>query len=134
MARTLDALGRSGATEISVRIVATDEIRALNRRYRDKDQPTNVLSFPVGDIAGLPDDVPEMLGDVVVCATVVSNEARAQGKAVADHWAHMLIHGTLHLLGYDHENDYQAREMELLEAGILAEYGIADPYGAPGQN
>ena len=89
--------------EISVRVVDESEMQALNRDYRDQDKPTNVLSFPAGDVAGLPSDVSHMLGDIVVCATVVEREAAAQGKPASDHWGHMLVHGVLHLLGHDHD-------------------------------
>jgi probable rRNA maturation factor len=132
--RAIDAAGRSGDVEVSVRIVAADEIRELNRDYRDKDEATNVLSFPAGDMAGIPAGAPEMLGDIVVCASVVRDEASDQGKSLEDHWAHMLVHGTLHLLGFDHETEPQAEEMESLETRILAEHGLADPYRAPNQN
>ena len=132
--RALDGAARNGDVEISVRVVDADEIRVLNRDYRDKNTPTNVLSFPTGPVAGLPEGEPEILGDVVVCAAVVSEEAAEQGKAPGDHWAHMLVHGTLHLLGYDHGTDVEAGEMEALETRILAEQGIADPYGAQGHN
>ena len=118
---------------MSVRIVDAAEIHALNSDYRGKDKPTNVLSFPAGDVAGLPADMPVLLGDVVICASVVREEAAAQGKAITDHWAHMLVHGTLHLLGYDHETETEAVEMEALETRILSEHGVADPYGASGQ-
>ena len=128
-----EAVGQSGrapgrATEVAVRVVDADEIRTLNRLYRDKDYPTNVLSFPAGDIEGLPADAPQLLGDVVVCASVVAAEAVEQGKAVADHWAHMIVHGTLHLLGFDHETDAEAAEMEALEVRILASQNVTDPY------
>jgi probable rRNA maturation factor len=96
--------------------------------YRDKDRPTNVLSFPAGDIVGLPDDAPHLLGDVVVCAGVVAGEAAEQGKRLEDHWAHMLVHGTLHLLGHDHGDEREAEAMEALEARILAAGDIKDPY------
>ncbi len=114
--------------EVSVRIVDSEEIQTLNRLYRDKDKPTNVLSFPAGDIAGLPDDTPRSLGDVVVCAGVVVREAAEQGKPLEDHWAHMLVHGTLHLLGYDHGDARDAELMEALEARILAAGNVKDPY------
>jgi probable rRNA maturation factor len=128
-----EAVGQSGRapdrdTEIAVRVVDADEIQTLNRLYRDKDYPTNVLSFPAGDIGGLPPDAPQLLGDVVVCASVVADEAGAQDKAVADHWAHMIVHGTLHLLGFDHETDAEAAEMEALEVVILASQSVTDPY------
>ena len=132
IARTVAAAGAGSEFEVSVRIVDADEIRALNSEYRSKDKPTNVLSFPAGKVAGLPADIPVLLGDVVVCASVVCDEADAQGKAVEDHWAHMLVHGTLHLLGFDHETDSEAAEMEALETRILSEHGLADPYGASG--
>lgn len=131
--RAVEATGASHDVEVSVRVVAADEIQALNREYRDKDKATNVLSFPAGPIAGLPDDAPVLLGDIVVCASVVDSEAREQGKAVGDHWAHMLVHGTLHLLGFDHEADVEALEMEALETRILMTNGLPDPYGASGQ-
>jgi probable rRNA maturation factor len=134
IARALEAAGQPANTEVSVRVVDSDEIQALNREYRGKDKPTNVLSFPAGPVEGLPEDVPVLLGDVVVCAAIVNAEAQEQGKAAADHWAHLLVHGTLHLLGYDHHTDSQADEMETLETRVLAEQGIANPYGAPEKN
>lgn len=133
VARTVAAASVSNDVEVSVRIVDADEIRALNREYRDKDKATNVLSFPAGPLVGLPDDAPSLLGDIVVCASVVATEAAEQGKTVAAHWAHMLVHGTLHLLGFDHENDAEAAEMEGLEMRVLTANGLADPYGASGQ-
>ena len=117
--------------EIAVRVVEEDEIRTLNREYRQQDKPTNVLSFPAAMIEGLPQDQALTLGDIVVCASIVRAEAAEQGKSIADHWAHMLVHGTLHLLGYDHMTELEAAEMEGLESRILIEHGIADPYGAP---
>lgn len=134
IARAVAAAGAGSAFEVSVRIVDADEIHALNSKYRGKDEPTNVLSFPAGKVAGLPADIPVLLGDVVVCASVVRDEAEAQGKAVADHWAHMLVHGTLHLLGFEHETDTEAAAMEALEIRILSDHGLADPYGASGEN
>ena len=118
----------AGDIEVSVRVVDIDEIRTLNREYRDKDKATNVLSFPAGNIAGLPEEAVQTLGDVVVCAAVVRDEAASQAKKLADHWAHILVHGTLHLLGYDHTTDAEAMEMERLETRILAMQSVADPY------
>ena len=115
--------------EVGIRIVSADEMQTLNRQYREQDRPTNVLSFETGDVAGLPNCVPRTLGDVVICASVVAEEAREQGKRLEDHWAHMLVHGTLHLLGYDHMTDVEAEEMEALETRILAAGNVTDPYG-----
>jgi probable rRNA maturation factor len=119
-------------SEVSVRVVDVEEMQTLNREYRDKDEPTNVLSFPAGEITGLPDDEGGVLGDVVICAAIVRAEAVEQKKALADHWRHMLVHGTLHLLGYDHMTDAEAAEMEGLEVRILTSLGVADPYNASG--
>ena len=99
-------------------------IHALNLRFRNQDKPTNVLAFPAVDN---PED---HLGDVALAYGVCAAEARAQGKALADHLQHLVTHGVLHLLGYDHETDAEAAEMEGLERQILASLGIADPYGA----
>lgn len=111
-----------------MRVVDSEEMRALNRDYREQDQVTNVLSFPAEPVCGLPGEAPQVLGDIVVCAERVAEEATRQGKSLADHWAHLLVHGTLHLLGYDHQFDAEAAEMEDLEARILAKYGVSDPY------
>ena len=133
--RALADAGRNiePGTELSVRVVDKEDMRALNRDYRQKDKATNVLSFPAGPLVGLPADMPEPLGDIVVCAAVVSDEAVAQGKTLLAHWAHMLVHGTLHLLGYDHETETQAADMEALERKILTHHGLTDPYGASHQ-
>ena len=126
--RAIDAVGRSGKGEVSVRVVGADEMQQLNSEFREQDKPTNVLSFPAGDLAGLPDEAEQPLGDIVVCAAVVAAEAEQQGKLLEDHWGHMVVHGTLHLLGFDHENDSDAAEMESLEIRILGNYGVANPY------
>ena len=117
--------------EFAVRIVGEAEIQTLNQLYRNKDSATNVLSFPAGAIEGLPQDAVHQMGDIVVCASVVRDEAVRQSKQLEDHWAHMLIHGALHLLGYDHGEDKEAEEMEHLEVAILESRGIADPYASP---
>ena len=113
---------------VTVRVVDPAEIQALNRDYRDADKPTNVLSFPAGPIEGLPPEESVPLGDIVICADVVMAEAQEQGKAPEDHWAHMLVHGTLHLLGFDHMTEAEASEMEQLEIRILATGGVGNPY------
>ncbi|HEY9131865.1 MAG TPA: rRNA maturation RNase YbeY [Dyella sp.] len=111
--------------ELSIRIVDTDEGRALNRDYRGKDYATNVLSFP----AELPSGIRlPLLGDLAICAPVVAREAGEQRKPAQHHWAHMTVHGVLHLLGYDHIEDAEAEVMEALETRILGRLGIADPY------
>lgn len=117
--------------EFAVRVVGEAEIQTLNQLYRNKDSATNVLSFPAGAIDGLPADAVQQMGDIVVCASVVRDEAVRQSKPLEDHWAHMLIHGALHLLGYDHGEDTDAEEMERLEVAILESRGIADPYASP---
>jgi probable rRNA maturation factor len=124
---TLQEVGADKA-EIAVRIVRETESQALNREYRGMDKPTNVLAFPVGDIPGLPGAEESLLGDLVICGAVVEREAAEQNKPVQSHWAHMLIHGTLHLLGYDHLDDAQAQEMESIEQKVLSACGFADPY------
>jgi probable rRNA maturation factor len=112
---------------VSIRIVDETEGRTLNRDYRHRDYATNVLSFPADPpprgYAG-----PRLLGDLVLCAAVVEREARAQGKRPADHFAHLTVHGTLHLVGHDHMESAEAERMEALEVRILARLGIADPY------
>lgn len=123
--------GRIRQADIAIRIVGEDEGRSLNRHYRGKDYATNVLSFP-GELpegVKLPKGVTmPLMGDLVVCAPVVAREAAEQGKPVADHYAHLVVHGVLHLLGWDHDNDREAEAMEQLEREILAGLGIADPY------
>lgn len=111
--------------EICVRIVDTDEMQALNKQYRNKDKPTNVLSFPYHDPVTAADT---LQGDVVICAPVVAHEASATGCDLIAHWAHMVVHGTLHIQGYDHENEHDAAKMEQLEIDILAKLGFNNPY------
>jgi len=117
--------GRRPAAELAVRIVDEAEITALNRRYRGKDGATNVLSFPFDAMPGVET---EQLGDIVICAPVVASEAVTQGKSLQAHWAHIVIHGVLHLLGYDHHLDDEAQQMEALEIRLLASLGLPDPY------
>ena len=119
----------SSHLELVLRLVDEAESRELNRTYRGKDSPTNVLSFPFEPPPGLPEDAEtSLLGDLVICAPVVASEAALQGKPLEAHWAHMVIHGTLHLLGFDHQNADDAVEMECRERDILATLGFPDPY------
>ncbi|MFT4732543.1 MAG: putative rRNA maturation factor [Gammaproteobacteria bacterium] len=113
------------AFEVTLRIVDTIESRQLNLDYRAKDKPTNVLSFPFEAPEHI--DMP-FLGDLVVCAAVVEQEAKEQNKQIIDHWTHLCIHGLLHLLGYDHIHENEAQEMECIETAILAKLNIDDPY------
>ncbi|HZX71375.1 MAG TPA: rRNA maturation RNase YbeY [Rhodanobacter sp.] len=116
---------RRKPAELAIRIVDTEEGRALNRDYRGKDYATNVLSFPAEWPPGV--RLP-LIGDLAICAPVVAREAAEQGKSVRDHWAHLTVHGVLHLLGHDHIEDPEAEAMEALETRILAGLGIANPY------
>lgn len=128
------ALAYEGEREGSavLRIVEPDEAQTLNREFREKDYATNILSFP-SDFADLPAEVLDeddagYLGDLVVCAAVVNEEARQQQKTTQQHWAHLVIHGVLHLQGYDHLVADEAEEMESLEIQLLAKIGVPDPY------
>ena len=116
---------KEGDTELSVRIVDEPEGKKLNETYRGATGPTNVLSFPFDEKT--PEPLP-LIGDVVVCAPVVAREAQQQNKDLTAHWAHMIIHGVLHLLGYDHQNDSEAAIMETLETEIMQKLGFAPPY------
>ena len=118
---------RKSTAHVVLRIVDAAESRALNRAWRGKDKPTNVLSFPAGTVIA---NGMRELGDIVICKQVVASEARDQGKALAAHWAHMVVHGMLHLLGYDHIRARDAIVMESAETRILAEFGYPDPYVA----
>lgn len=119
------ALGRRArGSELSMLVVGPARSRSLNRRYRGRDCPTNVLAFPSAPAgAGGP-----LLGDLVICPQVLQREARAQGKAERAHWMHLVIHGALHLIGYDHERPAQARRMERRETRLLRSLGVANPY------
>jgi probable rRNA maturation factor len=135
------AIGRRAAgSELGVRVVGSAESRRLNARYRGKDKATNVLSFPP---APLPDPVSgapaargrqggdwRPLGDLVICAQVVRSEAREQRKPLEAHWAHLVVHGALHLIGYDHEREAEAKRMERREIAVLRRLGFANPYRA----
>ena len=122
--------GRRKEVALTIRIVDTEEGLRFNRDYRDKDYASNVLSFSAELPIGLPSELAEsQLGDLLICAPVLSREAKEQGKAEADHWAHLTVHGILHLLGYDHQHEAEASQMEKLETRTLAKLGIPDPYG-----
>lgn len=123
---------RMDKAELTIRIVDEDEMTGLNEQFRNKKGSTNVLSFPFD--MGINIDSEEMtmdyplLGDIVICAAVVETEARQQNKETLSHWAHMVIHGTLHLLGYDHLTDEQANEMESEEKILMEQFGFSNPY------
>lgn len=128
-------LGQSRrAVELSVRLAGDEDVRALNAKWRGKDRATNVLSFPLAeadDLGSAHGDGPGLLlGDIVLAAGVCAAEAGDKGISIADHAAHLIVHGTLHLLGYDHDGDAEAAEMEAREVRALGRLGIADPYRA----
>jgi probable rRNA maturation factor len=123
----LAALSRSAA--VTVRFVGAREGRALNRRFREKDYATNVLTFVYDDRPRRP-----LAGDLVLCAPVVASEAREQGKALDAHYAHLVVHGALHLAGHEHKSEREATKMEALERRILARLGYADPYAREGRD
>ena len=135
-------LGQTPAI-VSMLITTSEEIQQLNKQYRDKDKPTNVLSFPMELPEGVPEKLPEelarevseellqdvsLLGDIALCAPVIRQEAVQQSKTEDEHWAHMVVHGMLHLQGYDHIEDAEAEVMEGLEVKILDRLGFSDPY------
>jgi probable rRNA maturation factor len=126
------ALGRRAAgAQLAVRVVKPAESKRLNARYRGRDNATNVLSFPMPELppaAAAARGAPRPLGDLVICASVVRAEARQQHKTIKAHWAHLVIHGALHLLGHDHEQDHEARRMERREVAVLKRFGITNPY------
>ncbi|HEX5637387.1 MAG TPA: rRNA maturation RNase YbeY [Gammaproteobacteria bacterium] len=124
------ALCEAGDAEVVIRLVDEAESRELNHQYRGKNKSTNVLSFPMelpDELVATVDEI--MLGDLVICAPVVAREAAEQNKPLHAHWAHMVIHGMLHLQGYDHIADDEAAEMETLEIKLLQQLGMANPYG-----
>jgi probable rRNA maturation factor len=123
--RWAEAAAQREGAEVAIRIVDEAESAELNRTYRHKSGPTNVLSFPFEVPEGVPN---ELLGDLVICAAVVEREAEEQGKSLEAHWAHMVVHGMLHLQGYDHIEDSEAEAMEAEEIVILAKLGFQNPY------
>ncbi len=134
VSRTLGALVPDGPNggEVTIRYVEPEESRSLNAQFRHKDRPTNVLSFPAADdpadLAVLPGSDHPYLGDLVICADVVEREAKEQAKSRRTHHAHMVVHGILHLLGYDHLTEAEAEQMESIEIRVLASLGYPDPY------
>jgi len=116
---------RSGRRQVNIQLTGTRDARELNRRYRGKDYPTNVLSFPYEP---LPGERTGLLGDIAICPAVVAREAREQGKPLRHHYAHLTVHGVLHLLGHDHETAEEAARMEAREVRVLAGLGIPNPY------
>jgi probable rRNA maturation factor len=118
-------LGIDKPVELTVRVVKDSEAAELNHQFRSKNYPTNVLSFPFESPVELPI---QLLGDLVICQSVVEREAKEQNKSVIAHWTHMVIHGTLHLLGYDHIQEEDAVEMESIEKRIMASLDYPDPY------
>ncbi len=118
------------AALVCLRITDAEEIQALNYQFRDKNQPTNVLTFPMQAIDGMIFDESDlmMLGDIALCADVINNEVLVQHKTMTSHWAHMVVHGMLHIMGYDHVEDEQALVMEQLEIDILQKLGFDNPY------
>ena len=121
--------GQDRRFSLTIRIVDEREAQQFNREYRNKDYATNVLSFPADLPEGLPDEIRQsQLGDILICAPVADREAMEQNRPGSDHWAHLTIHGILHLLGYNHEQVDEAAVMESLETEILAQLGIPDPY------
>ncbi|MFV9985271.1 MAG: rRNA maturation RNase YbeY [Francisella endosymbiont of Hyalomma asiaticum] len=115
--------------EVNVSIVSNNEIQQINKQFRNKDKPTNIISFEFEKPQGLPDDIAaDFLGDIIIAPMVIEKEAKEQNKKLNDHWQHIFIHGLLHLLSYDHQNDQEAEVMEYLEIQLLAQLGIANPY------
>lgn len=125
--QALEMAGYLKPAEMTVRFTTNEEVQTLNRDFRGKDKPTNVLSFPF-DVPDFLIDEEPILGDIIIAMPVIEAEALEQGKSVQDHLAHMTIHGTLHLLGFDHIEDEEAEEMEALEIKILSALGIDNPY------
>ncbi|MHC9418426.1 rRNA maturation RNase YbeY [Sphingomonas citri] len=129
-----ELLTTRAAVEVSVRLTDDAEVHALNRQYRGKDKPTNVLSFPMvqpdllATVSQNSDDGELLLGDIVLAHGVCAREAAERGIAVGDHFTHLVVHGTLHLLGYDHMTDEEGDAMEEIERAALADLGVADPY------
>jgi len=117
--------------DVAVLLTDLEDMRRINRDYRQHDKPTNVLSFPGGELSGLPAEAALLLGDIVFCPEVITREAREQNKPVDRHWCHLCVHGALHLAGYDHIEAAEAERMEAIERRLLAGFGVPDPYDPP---
>jgi probable rRNA maturation factor len=122
---------RAAGRELGVRVVGAAESRRLNARYRGRDKPANVLSFPPLPMPRAAASAPLPLGDLVICGRVLRAEARVHDKTLRAHWAHLIVHGTLHLVGYDHERNRDAQRMERREVAVLKRLGFANPYRSP---
>jgi probable rRNA maturation factor len=132
-----DLLDKDMAVEVSIKLSDDAEVRQLNAAYRGKDKPTNVLSFPMvqADLIGALDNTDDgevLLGDIILAQETCAREAEERGISLADHTTHLIVHGTLHLVGHDHENDAEAEAMEALEIRALETLGLPDPYGDRG--
>ena len=126
---TRAALGRrANGAEVALTVVGAAEIRRLNQTYRGKDRPTNVLSFPAPPLPAGAARGRRALGDLVICARLLRREAHRQGKSLRAHWAHLVVHGALHLIGYDHARARDARRMQRREIAVLKRLGFANPY------
>ena len=125
----MDVPPGAAPVELSVRLADDGAVQALNRDWREKDAPTNVLSFSAWDADDIPDGAEVLLGDIIIALETTTREAGNEGKTVSDHLSHLVVHGMLHLLGFDHMDDEEAKKMETLEIRILSTLGIADPYG-----
>lgn len=124
----LDSAGGPPGAEVGIVLADDARVAELNARFRGKQGPTNVLSFPIAGGAPVPAGAPRLLGDVVLARETVAREARAQGKTAADHLGHLVVHGVLHLIGFDHQTESEAADMEARETAVLARLGIPDPY------
>ena len=122
----IQRMGEGESTEVCIRLVDAEESAVLNSRFRGQNKPTNVLSF--GADVSLPESIERYLGDIVICSPVVQQEAGTQNKCLHDHYAHMVVHGMLHLYGFDHADPAEADAMENIEREILSRLGIKDPY------
>ncbi|MBL8698617.1 MAG: rRNA maturation RNase YbeY [Alphaproteobacteria bacterium] len=123
--------GGAGAAEVAILLADDAHVRELNRRFRRKDKPTNVLSFPAGTPAAAAIDGPTPLGDIVLAFETCAREAREQSKTLRAHMTHLVVHGVLHLLGHDHVGNREAERMEALERAVLARLSVRDPYASP---